>query len=1272
MGIPQVFSRRLFSLGLFLFLCLASFVLAQAQTETTGAFRGRVVDEQGKGLGGASVQVVNKSTGIPAATRTDESGNFTVGLLLPGVYTIRVNKPPDYIEASKDQRLVAVDATTVLPEPFILRRGGGGVTPPPTTTQSPTTDISGQMPSPTPQPNVSPSPTTEDVSIDINTRNARRSGVFTDVEVSTLPLGATTLIRTFDELALLLPGVALPPQTEGDVAGPGVGSGVGSAGQFAVNGLRSRANNFTVDGSDNNDEDIGVRRQGFLALVPQPIESIQEYQVTTLLAPAQFGRNIGAQVNAVSKSGGNKVRGTLFGFFNSRELNAREFFDTTSGLNNAFQLRSNGQPVLLDGQPLLVRDQTGGRDTFNLAFGGFTVGGPIKKDKAFFFVSGEKQNLNATQEKSFAVPTVAERGAFGTGASGLFFDPFGGTLERSFPTSFGGDAIFALFPFPNNPGGIFGQNTFTQVLPANGRGTVFSAKTDFNFKAFGNPSSFTARYNITDDERDIPVTGNALFSTLHPDVRTQNFSTFFNTELTGPDSTRPVFNQLRLSYGRTRLVFREVRDREFQVPSELFPNTPFLLNAPFTSNFTLPPAFGVPNTGAVSFVSFPGSTTENFTGPVGQVNIAGFNPLGVDVFNFPQSRVNNTYQIADTMTMRVGTHSFAFGTDIRRTELNSDLPRNARPLLNFGGAPRLIFSGGVFRFARPGIDPEPFLRPTTLAAAEAPSGFFQTISTGDSKINLRYYQYNFFVQDEWRIRPNFSLSYGVRYEYNSPPKETSGRIENTFNSTALNLVPGLGSFINGRTGIFDPDKNNFAPRVGFAYSPRLFGDKTTVIRAGYGLYFDQILGAVVSQSRNVFPTALTVNLAGGTANLGFPFGAFDLLNPSDPFLQLVAPGTLNRLDPAFTLQQQINFINFITGGAGILPTPGGFGVTLPARRLDTPMAHHYALTIEQQIGRSMVFSAAYVGTQGRNLLRITTPNLGPNAFIVPLDFDASGVPGFFGIALQPGTRISPTGLITGGRPVPTVGSVNIYETTATSRYDALQLQLRGRYKFIGSTQFQVNYTFSKVTDDVSDVFDLAGAPALPQNSFTFAGERAPANFDARHRISYSYVTDLPQPGADRSSFVKFLFSNIQFAGTGIFQTGQPFTVNSIFDVNLDGNLTDRLDNTTGLIETGDRQRPLALPPGFNRLSLLAAIGSDGRVPRNSFRSSNLMIGNIALIKKFQFTENQNLVFRMDVFNVLNRANFGIPVRFLESPGFGQATDTITPGRRIQLALKFNF
>ncbi len=145
----------------------------------------------------------------------------------------------------------------------------------------------------------------------VNTTNASRGQNFDRRLLLSVPLPG---IRSFDDLAFLAPGVAPPPQAIGRLVGPGLGPGVGTSGQFSVNGLRSRANNFTIDGSDNNDEEVGVRRQGFTSLVPQPIESLQEYQITTLLAEPQFGRNLGAQVNAVSRSGGNDLHGTAVRF----------------------------------------------------------------------------------------------------------------------------------------------------------------------------------------------------------------------------------------------------------------------------------------------------------------------------------------------------------------------------------------------------------------------------------------------------------------------------------------------------------------------------------------------------------------------------------------------------------------------------------------------------------------------------------------------------------------------------------------------------------------------------------------------------------------------------------------------------------------------------------------------------------------------------------------------------------------------------------------------
>ena len=1239
-------TRLLFIPLLLLLLTICTPFPAHAQDTVTGAFEGTISDSQtGVVLKGALVEIVNQQTGVAISLRTDYRGRFYQGLLIPGIYRIRVSNQ-GYETREVIQRLKITYTGEVVPVPVTL-------------------DPVSAAPPPTASPTPAPAAADTDIRASITTTDARRSGSFTEEEVSTLPLGASAIARSFDELALLLPGVAPPPQTLGSVAGPGVGPGVGSAGQFAVNGLRSRGNNFTVDGSDNNDEDIGVRRQGFVALVPQPIESVQEYQITTLLAPAQFGRNIGGQVNAVSKSGGNETHATLYGTFNSSQLNARNFFDTTFG-NATTVLRAGGKPVLRNGKPLTVTNESGGEDSFTYTQGGLVIGGPLvpfelgKSRSMFYFISAEGQVTNAAKEASFAVPTIEERGIFGTGATGLSRDPFSGNSIVAFPTTVSGDAVFSLYPFPNNPNGIYGNNTLTKSLPAGGKSKNVSGKVDGNFRLGKRRQSIASRYNFTQDWRDIPVVGGAIFSTIRPNIRTQNFSNFLNSELPGPGS-ESIFNQVRASYGRTRLVFEENRDRQFLIPSRLAnslrPNERrFLLNAPLFANDT------IPSSNAVLYDSFFNFGTEDILGPVGQVEIAGFSPVGVDVFNFPQQRVNNTYQLADNLSLRIGNHSYTLGGDFRRTELHSDLPRSARPLLVFNGTP------GAQRAPTGAVQLTGFLRPIDLAAASAPSGVLQVVQTSpDSKIDLRYYQYNYFAQDDWRARPNLSLSLGLRYEYNSPVAESQRRIEKTFNDSSLALVPGLGTFLAGRQRIYDPDRNNFGPRLGFAYSKHLMGG-TSVFRAGYGIFYDQAIGAVVSQSRNVFPNFLTMNFAGGLQREGGV--GFNISDPTLPFfpctdasgtrfLRIVQPGTLNTLNPAVPLSCLVAINSSF---------PGGFGFTLPERKLQMPSAQHYSLSWEQELNPNTVVSLAFVGTRGSHLLRLTTPNLGPNALLIPTVINVvSFQPNVSGVALGPGQLPAGNG-ISGGRPVDRAGSVAIYESSASSRYDSLQLQLRGR--FHRSTQYQVSYTLSKAVDDVSDVFDLAGAPALPQNSLTFAGERGPANFDVRHRFTYSFIASLPKLKG-RQRLMRALFANFQIAGSGSLRMGQPYTVNSIFDVNLDGNLTDRLDNTNGLVATGDRRRPLRLTT-TDPTTLLAPIGQDGRVRRNTFRAGNVIELDLSLSRNLYLSGSRRLLLRADIFNLINRANFGIPVRLLGAQNFGQAIDTITPSRRIQLQVKYAF
>lgn len=1263
----QKFIKYAVNLVLFLLfaVCFASntLVMAQGCDNVTACVTGEVRDRDKNPVPNAVVRFKHKSKGITIITRTDLKGVYIRNGLEPGDYTITVSAPNFLESESRDQTLYATQKPTIIPAFELI---------------SVTSAATGSVqPSPIPSmtPTVNPAP--YDSLKEVIALEPQHSVNFGSSEVMALPLGGSTFVRSFDELAFLVPGVAPPPQAIGNSVGPGVGPGVGTSGQFSVNGLRSRANNFMVDGSDNNDEDIGVRRQGFFTLVPQSIESVQEFTIITALAPAIFGRNLGAQVNVISKTGGNDFHGTLYAFFNSSNLNARNYFDYV-GESRCDVSFVNGRCPLqarrLDGSSINVfttdsnnnqnqifsENDAGDEDSLTFLQGGGTLGGPIVRDKMFFFVSAEGQLLNAVKESHFAVPTVEQRGFLGRGAQGFsFYNPSTDAASNAPPATFIGSYVLGLFPFPNDPASeIYGRNTYTRVLPANARGRVISGKYDYSFGGEDRKQTFTSRYNYTDDWRDLQQVGGAVFSSIRPLTRTDNFSAYLSGALTDKLS-----NVLRLSWGRTRLRFEENNYAETylrRVNRDLNSDeSRFLLNSLGLVNRTR--AVTVRDGDTDEFIGFAlasqvtfgieGQSIEQLLGPIGQVNIYGFSPLGVDVFNFPQQRVNNTYQFADTMFLTSGNHNIAFGVDVRRSNLESDLPRNSRLLLTSAGGFRASNYPATNPFQIPSL-----ISPIDLVAAGAATGVFQSIvlPDNDANINLSYNQLNFFVQDDYRIKTNLSISYGLRYELNTVPEEADRKIEDALQSTLPQALSGLNQFINGREKIYDLDSNNLAPRIGLAYAP----NPSTVIRGGYGIYYDQILGAVVSQSRNVFPTFSTVNFGGVSPGVGninnfrinTPYNFID--NNGQP-IQIIRQGTLNTLNSAVLTQQQL--INIFAQNVNRFPTP--FGATIPDRDLDTPLAHQYSIGVEQEFSDT-IFSIAYVGTTGRNLLRFTTPNAGRNNIVNISDLSLTG-----GILALSGNNRAPI------REQSNIGSIDRFETTGRSQYHSLQFQLRGR--LVRSFQYQIGYTLANAKDDVSDVFDLAGAPALPQNSAPGKqeSEYAAANFDVRHRFTYNFVYDLPALNS-QNNLVEYLLGGWQLAGTGRYNTGQPFTVNTIYDVNQDGNPTDRLNSVNGIEITGDRRQPLRLTA--NPLTLLAPIGQDGAVPRNSFRAGDLLELDLSFSKRFFVREAQNLQLRFDIFNFINRANFGVPVRFLEFPSFGQAVETITSGRRIQIALKYNF
>ncbi|MGA2134690.1 MAG: carboxypeptidase regulatory-like domain-containing protein [Bryobacteraceae bacterium] len=758
-----------------------------AQT-TRGTVGGHVVDPTEKPVSGAAITLVQQETNKKHTAVTGPSGGFLVTLLDPGAYRLQVDAPSFHPYV----RDLVLDVNQEMRLDVRLLLGNN----------------------PGEQVTVTAKRTL------LRTDSAAVGGVIDNREVVGLPLDG----RDFYDLSLLLPGVVPAAQ----------GSAASVRGSFAmnINGAREDANDFLLDGVYNGDPKLNG------TAVTPPVDAIREFEVLSSTYDASFGRNGGAQVSVILRSGGNQFHGTAYEFFRNAVFDARNYF-APSGT----------------AAPQDQRNQFGG-----------SLGGPIRRDRTFFFLDyqGTRDNTGITQVTN--VPTAAERtGDFSQSTTPTPIDPlsgapFPGNVIPSYYLDPVGVAIANLYPLPNRS--VANQN-YVSSPDTRDRDDQFDVRVDHSLTA---ASQLSLRYSFADNSLFEPFTGPSF--PLVPGYGDNVPSRDQNAMIAETHTFTPaLLNELRAGFDRVSLgVYQQ----------DIAQNVNAQVGLPTIS--TNPRDYGLTS-----------------------ISVTGFSPLG-DEANNPQHGTTNVYQLTDTLTYVHGRHLAKFGGDLRILQQNAFRDEESRGFIDFTG---LLLGNALEEL---------------LLGLPTDSG----VATLNNAEHLRTHSYNFFANDVWRARPNLTLTLGLRYEYNSPAVDAQNRA-NLYDAATQTLVP-VGTDGMPRGGYY-PDRNNFAPRVGLAWTPGT--SQKTVLRTGYGIYYDQ---SSLAPGEGLYFSPPYFNFS-----TYYPLSATQPLLLDNPF-----PSDFPYPTPPSALAFQ--------------------------RNLRTPYMQQWNFNIEHSLGGNRMFEIGYVGSKGTDLI----------------------------------------------------------------------------------------------------------------------------------------------------------------------------------------------------------------------------------------------------------------------------------------------------------------
>ena len=1286
--------KRLFSaFSAFSFVCLLA-VSATAQG-TTSRVTGTVTDNAGAAVPGALVTLANPATNSTLTTTTSDSGQYTFDLIQPGTYTVTIEK-------QGFKKVISANNAALINQPLTVNA---------------TLEVG-------------------DVSAVVNVESSAEQ-----VQTSTSGnVGSTIEQQTLESL----PIVGLRGRNPLDLLNfqPGVVVGSNTGGGVHVNGSRDRAFNFTLDGIDINESTAGG--SNFTPLRPNP-DSIQEFQIVTSNATAELGRSSGAQVTLVTRSGTNRYGGNVF-----------EYYQTPRFIANEFENNLNGIP----------------RRQFVQHIYGFSFGGPVPtfgfgdggrfgtlKDKAFFFVNYQRLYATETRLQQTTTLTQSARdgifryvvGGANTGTNGRYVpglnapagsspsnttNPLGASVNADGSPRFA--ACTGGTPPTNQP--------CIASYDANGRPTSFDPSLVQILRSFPLPNNFTRGDGLNTAGFDF----NALQLekqwdlVMRFDYNANDQNRFYFRYAEGEQNTEgdSVNGGLPVFPGFPNLVDTFRRPKNYAFNYRWSP----------TAKFTNEAIVGVSR---FRFAFYNPEVRADFPYTFGVVSTPFGNSLG-------NAREARNFQFVDNMTFEFSPHVIKAGINFRfgkQFDDRSSAGGLIEPQIGFapGSSDFTGATSGNFNFGLPtsavagtatnpngssGINSTDLTRlQQTINILIGRIGSFAqgfvvdprnpgTFAPAGTRWNwFAYYpEYDFYIQDSWRIRPNLVFDMGLRYEIKLSPSSKDLPIL-TPNQEFTIGAPQSNTLRWEEGKLFPNDFNNWSPSVGFAWDP--FSNGKTSIRANYRLSYDRFPSQTFANS--IYQSAPGNTLTGNDSGVG---GRNLLIRNGLPSLVPTQSPDQLRQPAAFSTSS----------------------ITLLDQDMRYPEVHQWYAGIQREIGWNNVAEVSYIGKRGTHLFGgydsnqvniLATDSRCPNQTFLQAfnelktnstsapclinlimrgsniaagsaDFranatlnntlsDATSGGGVAAAAALLSQRTCQTANVTSGLCTSTsqqlisrsltnpfffqrypqfTGSVNVLDTNDYSNYHGLEFIVKRR--LTAGLGYQVGYTWSisKDTRSFDPTFTLVSRANNQSASSTpfdindrYANNYAWSDFDRRHVLQATYVWEIPigkgrRFGSSMSRTLDYAIGGWQLSGTYNWASGRPFTVysgqNTLSNAVQSYASCDACPRDLGALVERNGTNYWFSEEAQGRFKFPDQ-GELGNTGRNYFIGPRQFQTDASLSKKFRFTETLSFDLRVDARNLTNNASFGLPTATFNSTVFGRIRDSVTSfSRRLQFSGKLNF